>query len=831
MTGVVRDLRYALRTLRHAPVFTAVAVLSLALGIGANTAIFTLLDQLMLRLLPVKDPAQLVLITTPGPHMGNNRGSNASSYPHCQDFREKAQPFSEVFCRYSTPLSLATGNETERVNAELVSGNFFTALGVKPAAGRVFNSKEDDQVYKGHPVVVLSHDYWVSRFAANPKVIGSKISVNSYPMTIIGVSAAGFVGLDPSRSPQIRVPILMKPLLTPGWDDLANRRSRWVQTFGRLKPGYTAASAQAALQPLYRTILEHELTLPALREISDFNRKRFLARKVELSPAANGYSETRRTFGTALIVLMAMVGLVLLIACANVANLLIARAMARRKEIAVRLAIGASQSQLLRQLLLESVVLSVSGAMVGILFSVWTISALLRLLPTGSTPLMLRAEPDARILAFNLALGIFTGILFGFVPALQSTRFDLWSTLKDVVGAIAGGAGSVRLRKVLVTAQVALSFLLLAGSGLFVRSLMNLKNTHTGFEQMDNLVTFQVQPALNGYSEERIQAFYKDLLENVRTLPGVKSAAFASVALLHGDEWDSEMGVEGYTANEAEDMQAFMNSLSPGYFNAMGVPLLDGRDFDWRDFKKQSNVAIVNRKFADFFFPKGNAIGRRIGYGRAAKNLRFEIIGIVENSLYEGPREGVRRQVFVPNGGFQGVAFYVRAASESRALYNALRAEVNRLDPAMPIFEMKTLENQLDETLTTERLIAALSSAFGILATILATIGLYGVMAFSVARRTKELGLRMALGAAPARVIWLVLREVLLLLIAGLAIGLPIAWALSRYVSSQLFDVKPADLTTAIAAIAILSAVSLAAGFIPARKASRIDPLIALRYE
>jgi predicted permease len=835
MGALYSDIKFALRTLLRSRLFTCVAVLSLALGIGANTAIFTLLDQLILRSLPVKQPERLVMIWSTGPHMGSNRGTRASSYPMYQEFQRKASAFSYVFCRYFTPLSVSFGNRTERVNAELVSGNYFDALGVRPAIGRVFSPDQDDRQYKGHPAVVLSHDYWTSRFNADPGVVGRKILVNNYPMVIVGVSAAGFSGLDPSSSPEIRVPIQMKPLMTAGWDDLGDRRSQWIHTFARMKPGFSIQAAQASIQPLFHQILEQEVTQDDLPKASQYYRDQFLKRTVRMESAANGYSQLRQQVSTALVVLMCMVALVLAIACFNVANLLIARAVARQKEIAIRLAIGASRGQLVRQLLVESLVLSVGGGLLGIALSVFTIRGLLRFVPSDGSPLLLRAEPDARILAFNIALAILTGLLFGLVPALQSTRFDTWNTLKDAVGAVAGCGRTVTLRKALVTAQVALSFLLLVGAGLFVKSLVNLKNTRTGFGELDNLITFQVDPTLNGYSVPRMQAFYKQLLEGVRNTPGVKSATYAIVPLLHGDEWDSSMSVEGHLNKDGEDIQAFMNGVSPAYFKTMGIPIVAGRDFDDRDAGPKLNVAIVNREFATHFFGDRSPIGRHIGFGSGPDTkLRMEIVGVVENTLYEGPREGVHRQVFVsnPQSDFPaGVAFYVRTSLGSASMFGALRQQVRNLDAALPVYEMKTLEKQLDETLNTERLIALLSAAFGALATLLAALGLYGVMAFVVERRTKELGLRMALGAPQSAVLWLVLREVLLLFGIGLALGVPCAYALSRYVSSQLFGVRPTDLWTGASALVILGIVALAAGLLPARRASNIDPIQALRYE
>lgn len=831
---VTSEVKFAFRTLRRNPLFAAIATLSLALGIGANTAIFTLMDQLMLRLLPVKDPDSMVMLFQRGANNGSNMGDRMHSYPLYQDFQQRAEPFAEVICRREIEASLSVDNQTERVDTELVSGNFFSALGVKPALGRVFNPQEDDRQYGGHPVVVLSHEYWVSRFAGDQNIVGKKVLVNNYPMTIVGVSAAGFTGLDPARSPRIRVPILMKPVMMPSqqWVHMDNRRARWVQVFARLKPGYTPESAQAALQVLYTQIRRYEMSLPAAKDWSAYSREQFMKGTIHVQKAAAGYSQLRNRFSTALIVLMCMVGLVLLIACANVANLLIARAMARQKEIAVRLSVGASRGQLVRQLLVESTVLSLIGGVCGILLAMWMTRGLLALAPSESSPLLLSARPDLRILSFTFALTVLTGIVFGLAPAIKASRPDVWGTLKDAVGSAAGGRGSLVLRKGLVAAQVALSFLLLFGAGLFVQSLQNLRSTNTGFKDMDNLVTFQLAPALNGYQAERVVQFYRTLWDSIQSSPGVKSAAYASVPLLHGWEWDSSVTVEGHRAADGEDVQAFMNALSPGYFTTMGVPMLDGRDFDLRDFKKEPKVCIVNRKFAQHYFGNRSAVGRHIGQGTGpAVKLDVEIVGVVEDSLYEGPREGVRRQVFWPMWGNGSAAFYVRTEREADSMYAALRSEVKKLDAWMPVYEMKTLEAQLDQTLLTERLVAMLSAGFGALATVLASIGLYGVMAFVVARRTKEIGVRMALGARRTAVLWLVMREVMLLFAIGLAVGIPAALALGRYVSTQLYGVQPNDPWIGSVAVVLLTAVAAIAGFVPARHASRIDPLLALRYE
>jgi predicted permease len=553
--------------------------------------------------------------------------------------------------------------------------------------------------------------------------------------------------------------------------------------------------------------------------------------RLRVESAATGFSGIRNDFSTALMVLMSMVGLVLLIACANVANLLIARAFMRQKEIAVRLSLGASRGRLVRQLLVESLVLSFAGGVVGLALAFVLTGGLLRLVPTDGQPLLITPHPDMRILLFALVLTFLTGLVFGLLPALRASRPDPWTTLKDTVGSIAGTGGSLFLRKGLVTAQVALSFLLLFGAGLFVKSLANLRTTDTGIE-IDNLVTFQLSPALSGYTNERATQLYNRLLERLRSAPGVKSAAMAGVPILSGSEWDSSMSVEGHQAKDGEDMQAFMNSLSPKYFETMKIPILEGRDFAPADIKQNSKVAIVNRRFAEHFFKNSSAVGKHIGQGGGPRaKLDIEIIGVVADSLYEGPREGVHRQVFVPNWGRNSTTFYVRTLTSSAASYTVIRNEVKQLDAALPLYELKTLEAQLDETLLTDRLIALLSAGFGLLATILASIGLYGVMAFVVVRRKKELGIRLALGAQAGSVVWLVMREVLLLLGIGLAIGIPSAVLAGKYVSSQLYGIDSNDPVVAGTTTMLLVVVSAAAGLIPAHRASRIDPILALRHE
>ncbi len=833
VTPLMHDLRLALRGLRRSPLFAVVAVLSLALGIGANTAIYTLVDQILLRKLPVRAPDELVMLYQQGAHAGNNMGSRMHSYPMYRELQKRADPLSEVLARRPVETSVTIEGQTERLAAELVSGNYFSMLGVPPAIGRVFSSQEDDRTFQGHPVVVISHEYWMRRFAGAPSAVGTKILVNNYPMTIVGASAAGFAGLDPTRSPQIRVPMLMQPVIAPEWTFLRmdDERTRWVQVFGRLKPGYTAASAQGPLQGLFLQIREHEMTLPGAKDFTPYIRDQFMKGTLTVAPAAMGYSALRNDFSTSLVVLMGMVGLVLLIACANVANLLIARGFMRQKEIAVRLSLGATRRQLVRQLLTESLLLASAGGAMGLLLASGMTRVLLGYIPVEGAPLLISPTPDGRILAFTFTLTVVTGVIFGLLPALRASRPDTWGTLKDTVGAVAGSGGSLFLRKSLVAAQVALSFLLLFGAGLFVQSLQNLKGTDTGVA-LDNLITFQLSPALSGYDDTRTGTLYTQLQERLASSPDIVSAAWANVAILSGDEWDSTMSVEGHQAKDGEDMQAYMNMLSPGYFTTMKIPLLEGRDLRPGEGAEMPRVAIVNRRFAEHFFPGKSALGRHLGFGdRPGTKLDIEIVGVAADSLYEGPREGVRRQVFIPSWGNRGATFYARTRSASTSAFTQIRGELHALDPGIPVYQMKTVEGQLDETLLTDRLIAMLSAGFGVLATVLASVGLYGVMAFVVARRRKEMGLRLALGADPGHVVWLVMQEVLVLLGLGLAVGVPAAIGLGRLVGSQLYGVQPNDPWMALTTVALLAFVSAAAGFIPAYRAGRTDPNLALRCE
>src|SRR5712664_3092325 len=844
---VGRDFGYALRTLRRSRVFAAVAALTLALGIGANTAIFTLLDQVLLRLLPVKNPQQLVLLTMRGHHYGSNWGGNAISHPMFRDFRDHNEVFSDMFCRFPTSASLSFGQQAERVSVELVSGTYFSTLGIVPTMGRIL-TPEDDQVPSGHPYVVLNYNFWKTRFAGDPQIVGKTLTLNNYKMTVVGVAQAGFDGVELGFSPKIFIPIMMQAQIIVGnpEDMLKERRNRWVNAFGRLKPGISQQQAKAALQPFMHSMLEQEVLLPAFAHASKYDRDEFLKCWIDVLPGSQGRSYTRRQLSTPLWVLMDTTGAVLLIACANLANLMLVRGSSRVKEIAVRLAMGATRPRIIGQLLIESLSLSALGGLAGLAFAFWADRALMKIyLPSDSGGMNISSAPDLRILLFNLAVTVLTGVIFGLVPALQTTKPNLAGTLKDQAGAVVGGSGHHRLRKGLVVAQVSLSLLLLVGAGLFVRSLANLRNLGPGFAP-ERLVAFQIDPSLNGYTTERMKIFYPQLSESLSSIPGVQSVGLASVRILEDNEWDSSMSAEGFTpAKPDEHAEPYMNAIGPNYFATLGVPIVAGRDFRTNDnhevkhgpevWNWSPTTVIINEKFAKKYFSGRNPIGVHLGFGTDPGTATdMEVIGVVKDFKYTNLRDEIPEQAFVPylaDHFLGGMTFYVRTTMAPNQLMSALRAKVRDLDPNLPIYAMRTTEVQLNNSLSTERMIASLSAVFGFLATLLAVIGLYGVMAYAVAQRTREVGIRMALGAARGHVIWMVMREVLLLVAIGVAAGVIFSLMLTRVVQSQLFGLTPHDPFTLALATAALVFVACAAGYIPAWRASRLDPIAALRYE
>jgi predicted permease len=843
----LRDLKYTFRTLVRTPGFTAVAVLTLGLGIGANTAIFTLLDQILLRLLPVKEPQQLVLLTMKGHYYGNNWGGNAISHPMFRDFREHNQVFSEMFCRFPAAASLSVGQRSERVQVELVSGAYFSTLGVVPAVGRLF-TPEDDVTPSGHPVVVLNYNYWKSRFASDPQIVGTSLTLNNYKMTIAGVAQAGFDGVELGFSPNIFVPIMMQRQIIVGnpEDMLKERRDRWVNAFGRLKPGVSMQQAKASLQPFMHSMLEYEVQLPAFSRASKYDRDEFLKCWIDVLPGSQGRSYVRGQLSTPLWVLMATTGMVLLIACANLANLMLVRGSGRAKEIAVRLAMGATRSRIVGQLLTESLALSVLGGIAGLGVAFYADRTLMKIyLPSDSGGMNVSSSPDLRVLLFNLAVAVLTGVLFGLVPAIQTTKPNISGTLKDQAGAVVGGGSHHSLRKALVIAQVTLSLLLLVGAGLFVRSLANLRNLGPGFSP-EHLVGFNIDPSLNGYTPDRMKVFYPQLAEALSAIPGVQSVGLASVRILEDNEWDSGMSVEGFTPDKPDEhAQPYMNSISPNYFATLGVPILAGRDFRMTDNHEVKHgpedwnwvptAVMINEKFAKKFFPGRNPVGLHIGFGTDPGTVTdMEIIGVIKDFKYRNLREDIPVQAFVPYLGTRYIGemtAYVRTTADPNQLMSAIRSKLRDMDSNIPIYDMRTTEVQINNSLSTERMIASLSAVFGFLATLLAVIGLYGVMAYTVAQRTREVGIRMALGAARGNVIWMVMREVLVLVVIGVTVGVSAALALTRIVQSQLFGLTPHDPLTLALATVVLALVACAAGYIPALRASRLDPAAALRYE
>jgi putative ABC transport system permease protein len=828
---MLHDLRFAIRTLLRAPLFTAVAVLSLALGIGANSAIFSLLYQVLMRSLPVANPESIAVLHFEGARNGSSQSdSDASvfSYPMYRDLRDRNQVFDGLIARSGAGASVIFNGQAERVDGELVSGNFFPVLGVKPLFGRLL-TPADDVTPGGHPVAVLSYGYWTRRFGGSSAILSQTLRINGLSMTVVGVAPRDFLSLIGGQSPDVYVPIAMRSLMNAGVDDLSKRDSYWMNLFGRLKPGVTRARAQASLGPIFRGILDGELA--AKSGGSARFRQRFLASRLSLQPAARGVNQLERQWAKPLGMVMAMVGLVLLIACANVANLLVSRAAARRREVAVRLAIGAARWRLMRQFLIESVLLACAGGIASLAFAYWVSKGLLTLVSTDSLGGWLTPAIDLRLLAFTFVVALVTGVLFGMAPAFSATGPDVVPALKDSAASIA--RGHVHLRRVLVTAQVALSLVLLIAAGVFARSLANLLHYNLGFRP-ERLLVFSVNPALNGYSSASTASLIDRLRERLAALPGVVSVGATQMTPLSNTGMGANVTVEGYHAAEDENTDCQVTAISPGYFRTLGVPLIAGREFTRADDGK-TKVVIVNQAFADHFLPGQNPIGRRMTPGAGTVKPDIEIVGVVGNTKHDSVREKQSPRFFyLPYkqvNGLRRVSMLVRTNGDTAALSNQIRALVREMDASLPVMKMQSMETQVEQTLSIDRLIAWLAAGFGGLAMLLAAVGLYGVIAYIASRRTVEIGIRMALGASRASIAWLVLREVALLLAAGVAIGIPGALAAGRFAESQLFQVHANNAPVIIGAAVVLSLAALAAGYVPARRAARLDPLRALRYE
>ena len=829
--SILQDLRYGIRRLRLNPAFTATAVLSLGLGIAANTSIFTLVDQVLLRLLPVDNARELVQFRMEGGRVGsqNGDGLHTFSHPMYVAFRDRNTVFSGITGQYTERLSALADERGEMVETGWVAGNFFQVLGVKPHIGRVLAS--DDDVSRS-AVVVLQYDFWQTRYAGRPDVIGNTIRLNGAPFTIAGVAAPEFGGTNAGLLTQLWAPVTAKTTLTPDFKaDLENERYHWFYLFARLKPDVTLEQAQTAMRVLHHQRKEEEVKGEFFAKFPD-TRDRFLRQTLSLVPADRGLSALRRTFERPLVVLQWLVGVVLLIACTNVASLLLARAAARQREIAIRTALGAGRWRVVRQLFVESMVLAIAGGAVGLFLSVWLTRGLVRFLPYDRAILGLSAAPDTRVLLFTTAVTLATAVLFGLVPALRGSRVGTAATLKDEAGSVTGGQGHVRLRKVFVALQVCLSLLLLIGAGLFVRTLDNLRKVSLGFDA-ENVVMFGVRPATQ-YDDQRKLQVFRGLLEGLTTVPGVKAAGANNSRLLTGGRWDSQITVPGAEAKDGNVPWSFFNAVTPGYFAALGIPVKTGRDFSWGDWGGSRKLCLVNEALVTDYFQGSYPVGRQLGQGRSV-TADTEIIGVFGNARYHDVRGDVPRQTFVNLDSrirsVGSVTVYARIQGDPRRIMPLLRDQVRRVDSNLVVFDMRMMNEQLDMRLANERMLSFLSGGFAILATILAIVGLHGVLAFVVTRRTREIGIRMALGAPQRAVLQLVMREMAAVVVFGLAAGAIAAYLTGSYIETQLFGVNAGDGLVFGLSIAILLTAAVAASFLPAWRASRISPIRALRYE
>jgi predicted permease len=836
---LAQDVRYGLRTLAKNPAFTLVALATLALGIGANTAMFSLLDQVVLRLLPVSHPEQLAIVRETGNHYGNSYGANTISWPMFEDLRDNNRVFTGMFCRFPAAVTLGYGDRSVQIPAELVSGSYFSTLGVGAVLGRTI-VPDDDSIPDSKPVAVLSYGFWRSYFAGDRAVVGRTIALNGHAMTVIGVAQPGFDGVELGAPAKVFVPIMMKTEMTPHSDGLKDRRRRlsWVTAYGRLKPGIGREQAQLSLQPLMHSILEMEVQQPEFtRSATAADRPLFLRNRVELLPGSeNGLSETMRR---PLWLLVALTGAVLLLACANLANLLLARATAREREFAVRLAIGAGRARIVRQLLLESLLLAGAGAVLGLALAFLADRVLLRIyLPADAgAGFQISSIPDGRVLVFTLAVMLLTSLVFGLLPAVRGSRTEIALTLKDRSAALS--SAGISLRRMLVAIQVSLSLLLLVGAGLFVRTLRNLESLGPGFPT-DRLLTFTINPSLSGYSDEETESLYQRLNVNLESMPGVTSVALATMPLLKGYAWQNAIVGKDFEGAPIEQ-QPVLNHVGPGYFATLGIPILAGRDFTARDVgpsgARQDTCAVVNQSFARQYFPGQNPIGQHFGLVNDMQPVspdQIEVIGVIPDKKYRDLRETPPAQAYFPyfeDAHFRFMNVYLRTQGDPRQIEDELRERMRQFDPHVPVVDLETVSEEIAFSLRTERLVASLSAVFGGLATLLAVLGLYGVMAYTVSRRTREIGIRIALGAVRGDVVAMILREVFLLIGAGLAPGIALALVLGDLIRSQIYGVSVHDPFTFIGSAMVLTLAAGLAGLVPALRASSVDPTTALRNE
>ena len=836
MNPLLQDLRYALRTFTKSPGFSAVAVLTLALGIGANAAIFALVDRVLLRLLPVRDARSLVLLRSPGPSQGHSwddgDGAMPFSAPFYRELAARNTAFDGLVAEYPLAVSLSARGQTERSDGELVSGNYFQVLGVSPALGRVFVS-DDDRLPGGHPLAVLSYGYWTRRFGGDPSVLNQTMVVNGHPLTVVGVTRKGFQGIQAGRPADLFVPMSMKPQMTPPWNGLEDPKDRWLQLVGRLKPGVSPSEAEARLVPLYRGMLQE--LLPKLNKMDAKRQQQFLERRILLVPGGHGRAVLSSNVGKPLLSLMGMVALVLLIACSNLAGLLAARGAARQREYGIRLAIGASRYQLLRQSIVECLLFGLAGGALGLLVAAWTLHVLLGAFPADDSLRQLGVALDPRVLVFAGVVSVAAALLFGVAPSWRAARLDPARTLRGQGrGTTSAGREVIRLRQSLVTAQVALTLVLLVAAGLFVRSLGNLGRVALGF-RADHLIGFSVAPQLSGYTGERSATFSRQLLDRLKALPGVHSVAAAHIATMSGNTNGGDFTIDGReTESDREDRNAHYNLVTPGYFATLGISLVGGRDFAWTDDANAPRVAVVNETLARRFFPGKSPIGARISFGINHHDPDTEIVGVVRDAKSASVDEDDSPFIYTPilqQVEPYDVTFYLRTETDPRGLAAPVREEVRAIDPQIPIFDLIPLQTRVEDSLVTQRVIVLLSGAFGALAAILAALGIYGVLSYAVAARRQEIGVRIALGADPRSVRRLIWSEVAKFLIVGGAIGLPCAYALARAVESILFGVHATDVGIFAVGVLLMSAVALAAAWPPAFRAARTDALDALRSE
>jgi predicted permease len=846
MSGLLQDVSYALRQLRKSPGFTAVAVLTLALAIGANTAIFSLLNAIMLRSVPVRDPKHLVILewsahTKPmwgyssfGDCAGEVSGSGQSgcsfSYPMFREIRSKANVFSGV-AAFAGPAALnLTGNGPASIaRGEVVSGDFFGTLGVGAAFGRTLEPADEEPGTE--PVAVLSYDYWRSALGGDASAVGKAIRLNNIPFVIVGVAEPGFTRLTPGKTQDMWLPLTLNQRLGISWSgpvsisasDPENAAGWWLAIVARAKQGMPSEKAQAAVSLIFRNELLYG-TKPLFKDADKPG--------VTLVPAQDGLTGIRAMLAEPLYILMAVVGILFLIACTNVAGLTLARATVREREMAVRFALGAAHGRIIRQLLTESVMLSAVGSVLGVILAFWGAHLLAAfLLANWSSPLDLDVEMDARVLVFTVGVTMLAGILLGIMPAFRSTGVDVVPALKEIVGnrsPISGALrGRFRLGHSLVVGQVALSLLVLAVSSLLVRTLVNLKAIDPGFDTRQ-VVLFGINPTLAGYKEPQIRGLYRDLQDRLAAMPGVTSASYSSDALLNGGLSTGDVHIEGQSTKS--NVMAQMLAVGPGFFETMRIPLLAGRAFVQSDLGSAQPVAIINQAFERQFFAGRNAVGLHIGRKAGDKYVESEIVGVVTDTKYDQLRKDVAPTAYLPDQG-GGAYFELRTASNPVVLIPAVRQVVSGLDNNLPLFDIRTQSEMVDRLLFNERLVARLSGLFAVFALVLVCIGLYGLLSYEVSRRRREIGIRSALGAHQRDLLCLVVGQGIALLLVGAAIGVAAALGVTRYLQSMLYGVRPSDPLTFVATALLLVVVGLLACYLPARRAAKVDPMVALRYE